>query len=97
MHKVSQPVKCRAGPQCGPPLNAVHFTGVVALLLWPHAWAGPGSGQVTNPQIGVAFPPALKSQGFGGSHQSLEKLPVSDKAVKMAFSPPTLFLSCSGR
>ena len=38
------------------------------------------------------FPSALKGQGVGGSHQSLEKLPVFDKAVKTAFSPPTLFL-----
>ena len=55
------------------------------------------AGQVTNPQSGGPFPPALKGQGVGRSHQPLEKLPVFDKAVKTAFSPPTLFLSCSGR
>lgn len=48
-------------------------------------------------RVGGPFPPAVKGQGVGGSHQPLEKLPVFDKAVKTAFSPPTLFLSCSGR
>lgn len=41
--------------------------------------------------------PAPGGQGFGGSPRPLEQLPVFDKAVKTALSPPTLFVSYSGR
>lgn len=70
--------------------SSFHCEGGRAAAASRLRWAWPG--QVTSPQSGGLFPPALKGQGVGGSHQSLEKLPVFDKAVKTAFSPPTLFL-----
>lgn len=96
MHEASQPAKHRAGPWRGLAPSAAHFTERVALLLWPQACTGPGQDRLQIHKVGP-FPPALKGQGVGGSHQPLEKLPVFDKAVGTAFSPPTLFLSCSGR
>lgn len=56
----------------------------------PAAAVGPGSARSSG------RPSSSQRAGIWGTLQSLEKLPLFDKAVKMAFSPPTLFLSYSG-
>lgn len=52
---------------------------------------GPRVDRLRVNRLSGLYPLALRGQGLGGSHQSITKLSIFNKAVKMAFCLPLCF------
>lgn len=52
---------------------------------------GPRVDRLQVNRLSGLYPLALRGQGLGGSHQSITKLSIFNKAVKMAFCLPLCF------